>query len=173
MKKILNLCISTRERWRVVKPYFQRPCMLWALAKSEGKRKNILQGKQFRTNSLLIWWLLLLAEYFVVKKQYHILLYIFNNNGAHINISMRYNSWDFFSFFCSTGVWTQGLHLVPLHQPFFMIFFFEIGCSKPIFPGWLQTIVLLNSAPWVARITGVSYWCPENVSGLSSIIHPV
>jgi hypothetical protein len=25
-----------------------------------------------------------------------------------------------FFFFCGTGVWTQGLHLEPLHQPFFM-----------------------------------------------------
>jgi hypothetical protein len=24
-----------------------------------------------------------------------------------------------FFFFCSAGVWTQGLHLEPLHQPFF------------------------------------------------------
>jgi hypothetical protein len=26
----------------------------------------------------------------------------------------------FFFFFCGTGAWTQGLHLQPLHQPFFL-----------------------------------------------------
>jgi hypothetical protein len=35
----------------------------------------------------------------------------------------------FFIFF-STGVWTQGLHLESLHQPFFVIGFFEIGSHK-------------------------------------------
>jgi hypothetical protein len=31
---------------------------------------------------------------------------------------------------CGTGVWTQGLHLKPLHQPFFVKAFFEIGSCK-------------------------------------------
>jgi hypothetical protein len=30
-------------------------------------------------------------------------------------------------FFCGTGVWTQGLHFEPLHQPYFCEGFFEIG----------------------------------------------
>jgi hypothetical protein len=63
----------------------------------------------------------------------------------------------FFFFFCSTGAWTQGLHLEPLHQPyackgFFMIGFLELFCL-----GWLWTMILLISASWVARITGVSH----------------
>jgi hypothetical protein len=29
-----------------------------------------------------------------------------------------------------------------------------------ICPSWLQTVILLISASWVARITGVSHWCP-------------
>jgi hypothetical protein len=33
----------------------------------------------------------------------------------------------FFSFFFSTGVWTQGLHLEPLWQSFFVKGFFKIG----------------------------------------------
>jgi hypothetical protein len=32
-----------------------------------------------------------------------------------------------FFFSCGTGVWTQGLHFEPLHQPFFVMGFFEIG----------------------------------------------
>jgi hypothetical protein len=43
-------------------------------------------------------------------------------------------------FFCNTGAWTQGLHLELLHQPF-----------------WLRTMILLISASWVARITGMSH----------------
>jgi hypothetical protein len=43
-------------------------------------------------------------------------------------------AWQFSSlFFCGTGVWTQGLHLEPLHQPFFVMDFFEIGSHK-LFP---------------------------------------
>jgi hypothetical protein len=35
-------------------------------------------------------------------------------------------------FFGNTGAWTQGLHLEPLHSPFFVIFFFffEIGSRE-------------------------------------------
>jgi hypothetical protein len=32
--------------------------------------------------------------------------------------------------FCSTGVWTQSLHLEPLHQPFFAMGFFKIGFQE-------------------------------------------
>jgi hypothetical protein len=65
----------------------------------------------------------------------------------------------FFFFFCHTGVWTQGLYLEPLHQPFFVIFFFffKIGSRKP---DWLWTSILLISASWIAQITVVSHQCP-------------
>jgi hypothetical protein len=39
-----------------------------------------------------------------------------------------------FLFFCGTGVWTQGLHLEPLHQPFFVMGFFKIGSRKLFAP---------------------------------------
>jgi hypothetical protein len=32
--------------------------------------------------------------------------------------------------FCDTGVWTQGQHLEPLHQPLFLKGFFELGSRK-------------------------------------------
>jgi hypothetical protein len=35
-----------------------------------------------------------------------------------------------FIYFCSTGAWTQSLHLKPLHQPFFVMGFFKIGSCK-------------------------------------------
>jgi hypothetical protein len=42
---------------------------------------------------------------------------------------------------------------------------FREGCFwdrvlRPICPGWLQILILLISASWVARITGARYWCP-------------
>jgi hypothetical protein len=36
----------------------------------------------------------------------------------------------FFFFFCGIGDSSQGLHLEPLHQPFFVIGFFETGSRK-------------------------------------------
>jgi hypothetical protein len=46
---------------------------------------------------------------------------------------VRFSFASFFGFFCSTRVWTQGLHLEPLHQPFFGMTFFKIG-SWQLFP---------------------------------------
>jgi hypothetical protein len=63
-------------------------------------------------------------------------------------------------FFCGAVVWTQGLHLESLHQPFFLMGFFKIGSHKLFAQGWLQTMILLISVSWVARITGVSYQHP-------------
>jgi hypothetical protein len=44
---------------------------------------------------------------------------------------------------------------------------FYVGCfqdrvSRTIFPGWLQTAILLISASWVARIPGMSHWYLTN-----------
>jgi hypothetical protein len=65
-------------------------------------------------------------------------------------------AYNFFSFLlCGTGVWTQGLHLEPLHQPFFKMGFFEIGSWELFAWGWFQTAILI-AASWVARITGMS-----------------
>jgi hypothetical protein len=61
-------------------------------------------------------------------------------------------------FFFSTGIWTQGLHLEPLYQPFFCDEFFWDRVSRTICLSWLQTMILLISASGVARITGVSRW---------------
>jgi hypothetical protein len=61
---------------------------------------------------------------------------------------------------CGTGAQTQGLQLKPLHQPFFMKGFFKVESCKLFVQGWLQTKILLIFASWVARITGMSHWCP-------------
>jgi hypothetical protein len=36
----------------------------------------------------------------------------------------------FFVCVCGTGIWTQGLHHEPLHQPFFVKGFSEIGSHE-------------------------------------------
>jgi hypothetical protein len=61
-----------------------------------------------------------------------------------------------FVLFCCTGVWTQGLHLEPLHQPFFVMDFFWDRVSWTICLGWLWTSILPISPSQVARITGIS-----------------
>jgi energy-coupling factor transporter transmembrane protein EcfT len=63
----------------------------------------------------------------------------------------------FVLFFCDVGIWTEGLHLVPLHQPYFHDGFFEIGSLELFDRDWLGTVILLISASWVARITGMSH----------------
>jgi hypothetical protein len=37
--------------------------------------------------------------------------------------------------------------------------FFKIGSCELFDQGWLWTAILLISASWVARITGVCHWC--------------
>jgi hypothetical protein len=63
-------------------------------------------------------------------------------------------------FFYGAGIWTQGLHLEPLHQPFIVMSFFWDRVSWTICLGWLRTMILLISASWVARITGMSHRHP-------------
>jgi hypothetical protein len=41
-----------------------------------------------------------------------------------------YSYTSFNTFFCGTRVWTQGLHLEPLHQPYFCEGIFEIGSCE-------------------------------------------
>jgi hypothetical protein len=62
----------------------------------------------------------------------------------------------FLIFFCSTGVWTQGLHLEPLHQPFFVKSFSRWIGSCKLF-AWAG---FKPQPSWVARVTGVSHQHP-------------
>jgi hypothetical protein len=64
-------------------------------------------------------------------------------------------------------VWTLGLmlarqalyHLSHSARPFsFVLGIFEIGSCRLF--AWLWTVILMISAYWVARIIGVSHWCP-------------
>jgi hypothetical protein len=58
----------------------------------------------------------------------------------------------FYLFIFAIGVWTQCLHLEPLHQ----VFFVTDRLPRTICLGWLWTEILLISASWVARIISVS-----------------
>jgi hypothetical protein len=62
------------------------------------------------------------------------------------------------SYFCSTRVWTQDLHLELLFQSFSWFFFFWGRVLWTVCLGWLWTESLLISASWVIRTTGVSHW---------------
>jgi hypothetical protein len=56
-----------------------------------------------------------------------------------------------------------GLNSVPTPwttpSAFFCEWFFQDRIYGTICPGWLQTMILLISASWVVRITGMSHWC--------------
>jgi hypothetical protein len=67
----------------------------------------------------------------------------------------------------STRVWTQHLTLArqellllePLHQPFFVMGFFQDRSLELFSWGWLRTSILLISASCVTRITDMSHLC--------------
>jgi hypothetical protein len=63
------------------------------------------------------------------------------------------------SLSCNTGAWAQGLQLETLQPGLFCKQFFQDRVSRVICPGWLWTVILLISASWVARITGMSHQC--------------
>jgi hypothetical protein len=67
---------------------------------------------------------------------------------------------DCFLNFCDAGVWTQVLHLEPLHH-LFCDGIFQDNVSQSICLGWLRTMILLISASWVVRITAVSDQIPK------------
>jgi hypothetical protein len=61
------------------------------------------------------------------------------------------------SFWWYWGLELRVLYLEPLHQSFLWWLFFWDRVARTIFPGWLQTAILLISASWVARIISVSH----------------
>jgi hypothetical protein len=45
----------------------------------------------------------------------------------------------------------------------FLVGYFQDRVWWTIYPGWLQTDILLISASWVARILSISHWCPASL----------
>jgi hypothetical protein len=68
--------------------------------------------------------------------------------------------WDatFFFFFVVTGLELRAYTLSHSTSPFYVcVRYFQDRVSRTICSGWLWTLILLISASWVARITGVRY----------------
>jgi hypothetical protein len=59
-------------------------------------------------------------------------------------------------------VWQALDHLSDSSGPFLYWLFFWDRVSQTICPDWLQTVILLISASWIAGITGVSHWRPAS-----------
>jgi hypothetical protein len=64
-------------------------------------------------------------------------------------------------------------HLRHSTSPVFGVGYFQDRASWTICPGWLRNAILLISASQVARITGVSHWCPDQIifNATSGYIH--
>jgi hypothetical protein len=81
-----------------------------------------------------------------------------------------YYACSFMYFFC-TGVWTQGLHLDPLHQPIFVCLcvlwgFFLRSVLTNSLPDCIWTMIFLISALWVAVITDLRHMCLGSIWAL-------
>jgi hypothetical protein len=80
------------------------------------------------------------------------------NALLHILIHKAPRTRLLYFFLALLEFWTQGLYLEPLHQPFFAKAFFKLGL-------WEQ-LAWTGFEPWsswslsLARIRGVSHWCP-------------
>jgi hypothetical protein len=71
---------------------------------------------------------------------------------------LKYKTWSTFLWYWDFFV-AQGLHLEPLHQHVFCDRFFQDKVLQTVFSDWLWTTVLLISASWVTRTTGMSHQC--------------
>jgi hypothetical protein len=78
----------------------------------------------------------------------------FRNNRSLKRFMALSSSNYFFPY--STGLWPQDHHLESIQKPFFVMGFFQVSSSQTIFLGWIP-LILLISASWVARITGISH----------------
>jgi hypothetical protein len=70
----------------------------------------------------------------------------------------------FFFLFAVLGLELRAFPLSHSTSPIFCDRVFRDSVLKTICSGWLQTTILLISASWVARITGVSHWHPASLS---------
>jgi hypothetical protein len=68
----------------------------------------------------------------------------------------RHSAWTRFFFFLQ--YWGLNSGPIPWATPW--AFFWE-SSWRTICLDWLQTLILLISASWVARVTGVSHQCPS------------
>jgi hypothetical protein len=87
----------------------------------------------------------------------------FNHKKVFVNFSYNnLHDQGFPSFFFfGPGAWTQGLPTLWTTPPalLFVKGVFQDRISQTVCLGWLWATILLISASWVARITGVSHQC--------------
>jgi hypothetical protein len=67
-----------------------------------------------------------------------------------------------FFFFCCTGVWTQGVHLEPLHQPFCNELLLRQGLTN-----CLPTLALTHESPDLCLLSSYDYRHEPLVAWLS------
>jgi hypothetical protein len=73
-------------------------------------------------------------------------------------------AWVFVVASCGTGVRTEGLHLEPLHLSFFYDVFFWDRVLRIFAWSGFEPWSSWSPTSWVARIIGVSHWCPACLS---------
>jgi hypothetical protein len=83
------------------------------------------------------------------------------NTGLDCNVepAQRWAGGMNTSVLCLLGLELRAYTLSHSTSPFFFKGFLQDWVSWTVFPGLAWTVILLISASWVARITGVSHWC--------------
>jgi hypothetical protein len=79
---------------------------------------------------------------------------------CHIQSLQCLDYLEFFSFFAVLGLELRVFSLSHSASPF-CDGYFRDTILWTIYLGWLWTTILLISASWVARITGMSHWLPD------------
>jgi hypothetical protein len=78
---------------------------------------------------------------------------------CYLHITYNLHTSSFFSFFLAVlGLELRAYILSHSISPF-CVRYFQDRVFRTISLGWLQTKILLISASWVSRSTGVSLWC--------------
>jgi hypothetical protein len=91
------------------------------------------------------------------QPHWYLFIYLFFFLQSHSNLDKLVSHCRFF------GEWALRLELRAYWTTppaLFLWRVFRDRGSWNICPGWLQTAILLISVSWVARITGLSHWCP-------------
>jgi hypothetical protein len=76
-----------------------------------------------------------------------------------------------FFFFSELGLEIRAYTLSHSTSPFFCDEYFRDRVSRAIYPGWLRTMILLISASWVARVTGMNHQPPALFCSLKRDLH--
>jgi hypothetical protein len=92
----------------------------------------------------------------------------FELRASHLLHTGIYTAWTttsspsflFYLFFVVLGLELRTFTFSPSTNPTFCDMVFWDRVSQTVCLDWLWTVILLISASWVGRITGMSHWCP-------------